>query len=282
MDIPKYDELLIPVLNAIKKLGGSASIEELVSNVVDDLKLSEDTVNKPHSEKDSRTELEYRLAWARTYLKKYGLLTNSSRGVWALTQKGQEIQKINPQEIIKLVNSQEKPIKKIKKTDESPILTIENQNDVEEWRDEVFKALTEMKSDAFERLCQRLLREAGFIQVNITGRSGDGGIDGVGIIRLGLLSFRIVFQCKKYQGSVSSPIVRNFRGAMTGRADKGLIITTGSFTRDAIQEANRDGAPSIDLIDGDRLIDLLKEYNLGINILNVEDVKVDIEWFSKI
>ena len=141
----------------------------------------------------------------------------------------------------------------------------------------------EITPDAFERLTKRLLRESGFVQVEVTGRSGDGGVDGKGIIRIGgLLSFHVVFQCKKYQGSVGASHMRDFRGAMVGRADKGLFNTTGTFTRDAIKEATRDGAPPIDLVDGDQLADKLKELGLGIKMEVVEKVNVDEEWFKKI
>ena len=143
--------------------------------------------------------------------------------------------------------------------------------------------LLEMSPDAFERLCQRLLRESGFIQVEVTGRSGDGGIDGHGIVRLaGLISFPVIFQCKRYRNTISSSVVRDFRGAMVGRADKGLIITTGNFTRDAILEATRDGAPPIDLIDREQLIDKLKDLRLGVATKQVEVVEVNSEWFAAI
>jgi restriction system protein len=97
----------------------------------------------------------------------------------------------------------------------------------------------------------------------------------------GLLSFHVIFQCKRYKGAVSSSQIRDFRGAMVGRADKSLMITTGNFTRDAEREATRDGAPAIDLIDGDLLADKLKELSLGIQtrLVTVEKVEVDHEWF---
>ncbi len=143
--------------------------------------------------------------------------------------------------------------------------------------------LLEMQPDAFERLCQRVLRESGFIQVEVTGRSGDGGIDGHGLVRLaGLISFPVIFQCKRYRNTISSSIVRDFRGAMVGRADKGLIITTGRFTQDASQEATRDGAPPIDLIDGEQLIDKLKDLKLGVVTRQVEVVEVNTGWFAAI
>jgi restriction system protein len=143
----------------------------------------------------------------------------------------------------------------------------------------------EARPAAFERLVQRLLRESGFIQVEVTGRSGDGGIDGKGIMRLGgLLSFHVIFQCKRYRGAVTAAQVRDFRGAMVGRADKGLLITTGNFTKDAMREATRDGAPAIDLVDNDQLVEKLKELSLGIHTkkIEVEQVTVDSAWFQSI
>jgi restriction system protein len=139
-----------------------------------------------------------------------------------------------------------------------------------------------MPPDGFERLAQRLLREAGFISATVTGRTGDGGIDGLGVYRMSLVSFPVFFQCKRYRGSVGAGAVRDFRGAMAGRGDKGLLITTGTFTGEAKAEATRDGAPPIDLIDGQRLCDLLKQYDLGTRTTTrvVEEVTVDQDFFS--
>ena len=150
-----------------------------------------------------------------------------------------------------------------------------------DWRDDLLDTLQNMPPDAFERLCQRLLRESGFIEVEVTGRSGDGGIDGYGIIRLaGMISFPVLFQCKRYSGNVGPNVVRDFRGAMAGRAEKGVILTTGGFTRDAQREATRDGATPIDLIDGQLLMDKMKELKLGMHTKMVEVVQVDKSWFA--
>ena len=150
-----------------------------------------------------------------------------------------------------------------------------------DWRDALLDTLQNMPPDAFERLCQRLLRESGFIEVEVTGRSGDGGIDGYGIIRLaGMISFPVLFQCKRYSGTVGSNVVRDFRGAMAGRAEKGVILTTGGFTRDAQREATRDGAAPVDLIDGQLLMDKMKELKLGVHTKMVEVVQVDKSWFA--
>jgi restriction system protein len=148
------------------------------------------------------------------------------------------------------------------------------------WKDKLLEILRGVRPDAFERLAQRLLREAGFIKVEVTGRSGDGGIDGIGVLRVNLLSFQVLFQCKRYQASVGAGAIRDFRGAIVGRSDKGLLITTGTFTPDAKREATRDGAPAIDLIDGDQLCDLLKQLKLGVRTDMVEKMTVEPIWFE--
>jgi len=280
VNIPTFDRLMNPVIQALKELGGSGTIEEIDNKVAEIAHLSDEQLEVLHNpEKGSQTEVEYRLAWARTYLKKYGILENSSRGVWALTPKGRQVDKVNPQAVRRFVQKQDKQKRAISVRDEL------DETGEASWRDELLATLLKMEPPAFERLIQRLLRESGFTQVEVTGRSGDGGIDGKGIMRLGgLLSFHVIFQCKRYRGSVSPSQVRDFRGAMVGRADKGLLITTGNFTKDALREATRDGAPAIDLIDGDLLLDKLKELGLGVrtDVVEVEQVSVDHQWFLSI
>lgn len=288
MEVPLRHKLFNPTLSALRHLGGSASITELLEQVITDLQLPKEVVEQPHPGSSGiRTELEYQLAWARTYLKKYGMITNSSRGVWALTSRGIDEQIVDPQAVVRFVSEQSLREKQ-GRVEPAEVVDVEVEAEAVEdetasWRETLINALLKMPPDAFERLCQRLLRESGFIQVEVTGRSGDGGIDGHGVVRLaGLLSFPVIFQCKRYRSTVSSGIVRDFRGAMVGRADKGLIITTGSFTRDASAEATRDGAPPIDLIDGEQLVDKLKDLGLGVSKRQVEVVEVDTEWFSAI
>ena len=156
-------------------------------------------------------------------------------------------------------------------------------DEIASWREDLLDTLQNIPPDAFERLCQRLLRESGCIEVEVTRKSSDGGIDGHGIIRLaGLISFPVLFQCKRYSGSVSPSAVRDFRGAMMGRAEKGLILTTGRFTIEAQREATRDGATPIDLIDGELLMDKMKELKLGVSAKMVEVVEVDRDWFASI
>lgn len=286
MGVPTYDKLLNLTLAALHHLGGSASILELRDQVIENLQLPQDIVEQPHTGKTNQTELEYRLAWARTYLKKYGVITNSARAVWALTSKGNELQTVDPYTVVRFVREHSRREREERtQYEESGAAQTAPETDegLPTWREALIVTLLDMPPDAFERLCQRLLRESGFIQVEVTGRSGDGGIDGHGVVRMGgLLSFPVIFQCKRYRNPVSSSVVRDFRGAMVGRADKGLIITTGSFTRDADREATRDGAPPIDLIDGEQLMDKLKDLRLGVTTKQIEVVEVNKEWFASI
>ena len=285
--IPRFDSLMNPLLNALFALGGSGSVDEIYEKVLELEKIDEEISSIPHSpDKTNLTEVAYRLAWARTYLKKYGYLENSSRGVWALTKLAKEKKQVLPQDVVKTVREADKRASKhnIKAKNEQIELEDVDAPETQGWREELYRLLTnEISADAFERLTQRLLRESGFVQVEVTGRTGDGGIDGKGIARIhGFMSFHVIFQCKKYQGSVSAGAIRDFRGAMVGRADKGLFITTGTFTPAAVKEATRDGAPPIDLVDGEHLAEKLKEFQLGIKTEMIEKVTLDKDWFSNL
>jgi restriction system protein len=276
MAIPTYDNLFNPLLRAIRDLGGSASIPEQERVVAESLGLSDKETSEIH--RGNRTKLSYRLAWARNYLKRFGLLENSERGIWSLTTEGLKQDQVDREEVNKFVRSLERGQKKKEKEqdfDDSPA----------NWEDDLLELIKRIDPSAFERLCQRLLRESGFIQVEVTGRSGDGGIDGKGVVRIGgVLSFHVLFQCKRYRGSVSPSVIRDFRGALVGRADKGLILTTGTFSKDARLEAQRDGAPPIDLIDGEELVAKLKDLHIGVEVKQkiVEEVTINLNYFSQL
>ncbi|MEI8355972.1 MAG: restriction endonuclease [Deltaproteobacteria bacterium] len=285
--MPTFDALMNPLLNALFALGGSGSIDEMYDKVIEIEQISEEISSILHSpDKSNITEVAYRLAWARTYLKKYGFLENSSRGVWALTKLAKEKKQVSPQDVVKTVREADKLATKFNKKAKNEQIELEDIDtpETQGWREELYQVLTkEVSADAFERLTQRLLRESGFVQVEVTGRTGDGGIDGKGIAKIhGFMSFHVIFQCKKYQGSVSAADIRDFRGAMVGRADKGLFITTGTFTPFAVKEATRDGAPPIDLVDGEQLAEKLKEFQLGIKTEMIEKVTLDKDWFANL
>jgi restriction system protein len=256
------------------------TIEEMEEAVAQAMQLSDELRALPHGD-GPRTHFDYRLAWVRTYLKKVGALENSERGVWRLTPLGAALSDHEIALIPKRVRDEDK---KRRIEDEQEIGDSPDEQEVAalSWKDQLLSNLLDMKPDGFERLCQRILRESGFTKVEVSGRSGDGGIDGTGVLRVNLLSFHVLFQSKRFRGSVGAPIVRDFRGAMVGRADKGLIITTGTFTPDARRESTRDGAPPLDLIDGEALCELIKDLKIGVSIKLVEEVQVDPAFFSTI
>jgi restriction system protein len=224
--------------------------------------------------------LEYRLAWARTALRRCDYVDNSARGVWSLTEAGEHATQAELKQKISDLRAQDHKnyLEKAKGPEEGPA----GESEADDWKDELLDVLRKMSPDSFERLSKRLLRESGFVKVEVTGKSGDGGIDGTGILQLSLMSFHVLFQCKRYQGSVGPGAIRDFRGAMMGRTDKGLFITTGTFTSDARKEATRDGAPPIDLIDGVALCEKLRELRLGVDVELVEAVHIKSDWFSLI
>lgn len=285
LEVPTFDSMMCELFQAIKELGGSGSIQEIDAKTIEILGLTPDVLEIKHKN-TGKTEVEYRLAWTRTYLKKVGILENSSRGVWALTAKGGQLEKIFPREIVREVREtaalKQRDEKALQQEDDSlEDDGVDLPEEIQSWREKLKNVLFHLKPDAFERLTQRLLRESGFTQVKVTGRTGDGGIDGMGIVKLnGIISFHMLFQCKRYTGSVSAGEVRDFRGAMQGRADKRLFITTGKFSGPAVEEANRPGAAPIDLVDGDDLVEKLKDLRLG--VIPVNDYSVDETWFAGI
>jgi restriction system protein len=286
--IPPYSDLLWPTLIAVRKLGGAGKLEEIDDAVIEGEGFSEEQLADLHKD-GPRSEVEYRLAWARTYLRGMGILANPSRGTWTVTDFGKqvgesEIEPLRHMYLKKLAEERKKKGKAAKDAGADPELAESGNEETDDWREELLGVLLKMDPTAFEHLARRLLRAAGFVNTTVTGGAGDGGIDGVGVYRLSLVSFPVYFQCKRYKGTVGPDKVRDFRGAMQGRGDKGLLITTGNFTAEATREATRDGAPPIDLIDGERLCGLLKEHGLGVETSQrtIEDVHIHAEFFQNL
>lgn len=293
MQMPTFDQLMEPTVRALEKLGGSGSIEEITTEVIRQMNLPESiTTFICNPGTSSQTQLEYRLGITRTYLRKYGLITTSTRGIWAFTEQYQAGQKVDSVEIVQFVKELHKTAKnqatcstenEVSASSEGECFAETEDERENNWKDALHQAIMNLAPDAFERLTKRLLRENGFMQVEVTGKTGDGGIDGKGILRLqNIISYHVVFQCKRYQGSVGASAIRDFRGAMMGRADKGIFITTGTFTQSAKAEAIRDGATTIDLIDGELLTEMLKRLGLGVKVSMVEKIEIDTDWFCSI
>lgn len=292
--LPKHHEFMLPTLQALDDLGGSGSIDEIEDRVIASTDLTPEQIDLAYPTSGAPIAT-HRMAFARTWMKFGGFVASGGRGVWVLTDKGREalswpatrIRK-ESEEAYKSHRVEKAASQATTEGEAEELIESEASDDFDasekHWTDVLLKHLKSMEPSAFERLAQRILRESGFVKVEVTGKSGDGGIDGTGVLRMNLISFQVLFQCKRYSGSVGAGAVRDFRGAMQGRADKGLVITTGTFTPDARKEATRDGAPAIDLIDGEALCNLLKDLKLGVDVreIRTEEITVNEIFFEKI
>ena len=272
---PGYQFFIKPTIDALYQLGGSGANSEIYKKVIKNTNLSEDVIDEMHS--FTMTEVEYKLMWARTYLKNYGAVENSKQGVWVLTAKGAALAKLadlDVKEIVRFTNNQNGATKNNGSESDTP-------TEPKGWREQITDILLGMSPYAFEKLAQRLLRECGFSDVEVTKKSGDGGIDGTGKLRInGIFSFNVAFQCKRYKGAVGAPEIRDFRGSLSTNIEKGVLITTGSFTRAALVEASSEGKRLIDLMDGEELINKLAEYGIGLN--EVKSYEVDMDFFNSL
>lgn len=289
--VPRYGDLIQPTFIALKNLGGSGSNDEILDKTIEILSLTNDIVDVPHKDSSSITELSYQAAWARTYLKKYGAIENSARSVWSIKPDFVQIDRVDPKQIISAIAREKvknhRASRKALESDEDPIETADQSeesslpDEVKPWRTKLAEILQNMEPFGFERLAQRILRECGFTQVEVTKKSGDGGIDGTGKLKInGIFSFNVAFQCKRYSGQVGPGTIRDFRGSLTTDIEKAVMITTGVFTRAAIEEASNPGKQQIDLMDGEELITKIVEYGIGVK--EVKSYEIDEEFFSKI
>lgn len=271
---PPYTFFFAPTLKALDELGGSGTNDEIYNRVITITPLSNAIINEMHN--FTMTEVEYRLAWARTYLKNFGAIESSKQKVWSLTAKGKKMLKDDDIDIKEISSFTIKRGKQKAKSEEEIIVT-----ETVTWREQITDILQHLDPYAFERLSQRLLRECGFSDVQVTKRSGDGGIDGTGKLRIqGIFSFNVAFQCKRYKGQVSASAIRDFRGSLGTNIEKGVLITTGTFTKAAKDEASSEGKRLIDLMDGEELINKLAEYGIGLN--EVKSYEIDEDFFNSL
>jgi len=272
---PEFVRYFGPVIDSLHELGGSGRPDEVRSVIARTLGISEEEQGRllPSG---VQSRFENQVHWARFYLAKGGYIDSSRHGVWTLTEKARALGKISPAQArdiyreVSLGFARSRVAKGSSgheaQVDDEQVAPVEGaEPSLTNYREAIAAKLQALPAAGFERFCQRLLRESGFEEVTVTGRSGDGGIDGIGILQVNaLVSFKVLFQCKRYAGSVTPSHVRDFRGAMMGRADKGIVITTGSFTSEARREAVRDGVPPIELVDGDKLLSMLERLELGL------------------
>ena len=285
--VPLRAELFQPVFDVIKELGGSGSNTEILDGVIQKLQIPDEVADIPHGDSSGRTELEYEIAWTKTYLSKYGVITNSSRGIWSVNPEFTETDLIDADAVIAAVRGKGKvdsegKADKDRPDDGDPTNDYaEFPDELKPWRERLAEVIRTMDPFGFERLSKRLLRECGFTNVEVTSKTRDGGIDGTGKLRInGIFSFTVAFQCKRYSGTVPAGDVRDFRGSLSTDIEKGVMITTGIFSKAAREEACSAGKKQIDLMDGEEFITKLAEYEIGVK--PVTTYEIDEEFFRKI
>ena len=263
-DLPAHVQFFLPILTVLRESGGSASPVELKDDLVTMLEISDNELEEKLKTGVSR--INNMIGWSKVYLVREGLLDTSDQNVWSLTEEGlkRQLTDDDVHNIFKKIHSGF--VAKRGKGDKTqPFEESELQLEVDQpHKEALLELLRSLPPEGFERLCQRLLRASGFIRVVVKGRSGDGGIDGEGILEINpLVSLKVIFQAKRYKDAVHPSQIRDFRGALQGRAEKGIFITTGRFTQEAKNEAFREGAPPIELVDGDKLVQLFEQRQLG-------------------
>ena len=278
---PEFIRFFKPILQILKESGGSGTTSEVIDRAIELLQIPESEQEVTLKNRQSR--IRNQVQWSRLYLVRAAYLESSRRGVWSLTEKGAQtdLATFDAYEVFQLVQKGLRAEKK-KKELEEPFIDERDESSAEaaDYKSELLAVIKPLPPDGFERLCQRVLRESGFQEVTVTGKTGDGGIDGIGVLQVNpFVSFNVLFQCKRYQGSVTPSQVRDFRGAMAGRADKGIMMTTGTFTVEAKKEARRDGATPIELVSGEDLVKLFEELELG--LLPRKTFEIDRKFFDE-
>jgi restriction system protein len=278
---PEFVRFFRPILSILRESGATGTPAEIVDRSIEIAGVSEQEQQAVN--KNGQSRIRNQVHWARQYLVWAGFLDSSRRGIWTLTEKGRlaDLSKLNPLDVFKTVQKEKKQVVIEKQSPDRP--DSEPAPDDEELlphRVRILEIIRSLPPEGFERLSQRLLRESGFQHVSVTGRTGDGGIDGIGTLQMNpFVSFNVLFQCKRYKGAVTPSQVRDFRGAMMGRADKGIIISTGTFTLEAKKEARRDGVPPIELVDGEALVNMFEKLEVG--LIPRQTFDVDEKFFEE-
>lgn len=278
--IAEFVKWMGPLLDALRELGDSATPREASDLVAKNCNVDDSTKEKLLNSGAPR--FHNQVCWARQYLVWEGLLGSAKRGIWTLTEQGKKshLSEIDGHAIFKkwvAIHAKKRKSKKPKVESESQ--DSEDQ-DIPELANSpnLLGVLRSMTPNGFERFCKYLLRVHGFESVEVTPIGKDGGVDGFGVLQLNpFISFKVIFQCKRYSGTVSRAQVGDLRNAMIGRADKGIMITTGIFSEDAKRESVRPGAPPIELIDGNELVEMLEKEEIGVTPTTVYEI--DYQFF---
>ena len=296
MELPKYHETFIPILETLNTLEPISS-RELANRVRDKYysHLPPEIINKKTS--SGANVLLDRILWGKSYLKMAKFLSYPKRGFVQISDKGKQILKRGNLTLNELQNDSDflKHRESVENKKENKIeldnINIDNASPQDlidsgfsiietEVKTELLEKLKEIDPYYFEKVILILLKRMGYGDFIETSKSGDGGIDGIiNEDKLGLE--KIYTQAKRYnENKVREKDIRNFIGAMSGDTSKGVFITTSTFDDSAIKKA-REAHHSIILIDGAKLVDLMHQYNVGIQVKTVYEVKeLDNDFFE--
>lgn len=285
---PKFIQYFQPVIDGLRDLGSSAKPSEVYTWITEHYPIPKGEIES--TTKGGQSKFQNKVGWARFYLAKGGLIATEQRGVWVLTEKGRKAN-FSHEEAYNFFKSihdgfqldggqadETEPEKTVDEADASAPdeKTYLNQDVIQEELVNILRGITDK---GFEELSARLLRHIGFENLKVTGQTGDHGIDGEGFLLINrFVRIKVMFQCKRYTGTVPVKDIRDFRGAIQGRAERGIFLTTGTFTKGAREEAARENATAIELVDIDRLLELLIEEGLGVR--ETKALTIDREFFS--
>lgn len=276
-----------PTLDALRELGGSGTPNEVSALVATQQKVPKEVLNE--TIKSGASKFHNQVCWARQYLVWEGYIDSAVRGIWKLTPAGQSKKiTIDEARVIFLKWVEVNTLRRKSKANLVTSEAAEEQIDDEEidddssisvdYKQQVLDYLRRMPPAKFEQFCLYMLRVNKFENLKLTGGSHDEGIDGIASLRINpFVSFRVLFQAKRYKAgnNISRAQIGDFRNAMIGRADKGIFITTSRFTPEAIKEANREGAPQVELVDSDQLIRMIEFSSLGLKPITTYEVDHD-------
>lgn len=292
VSLPSVKELYNPVLCALHNLGGEGTNQSIDAEVSRILSLSEEQLSVEYKSRRTSVVLD-RIGWARSHLKIAGLLDSPRRKTWALTKLGMSTTKLDPREVGRAIRKgrtprentgQPKPKNIHLDTDSLARADVaEVFQSADAWQDELHDILHGMSPQSFARFFEHIFREEGIDQVEVVNTSGNGEIEGT-MVSGGFLSFRVAFRFTTRNNLIGSQEVDRFRRfVQSSRADKGILITTGSYTQEAIRDSMRRPNPTIELLDGEQFLERLKERSLGITTRQVivEQVVVDRSFFDR-
>jgi len=271
MAYPKQSEIEIPLLLEIDKAGGKARPQDVYAKVAQHFsQLTAEDLERHLESSPSINKWQNHVQWARQKLIVKGELDGSVRGVWKLTDLGKKRIEVTPTPSpVPPPKPEEITLQDLLESHESAV------------RARLADKLRNLDPTDFEVFSKDLLQALGFAEVKVTQRSRDGGIDGFGKLRQGIVKIDAAFQCKRWQGVVPRPEIDRFRGAISGKFDQGIFLTTSSFSQEALDASIRPGAVPIIMVDGEKMLELMIQNGIGVLRRPLQLLDIDEDFFRE-